>query len=170
MLKRLHAWRVCPRDLQVGDEMTSRRRNSASFRRSQLRRQGGKAESYVFVKIAAGRDSAVAGGKSAGAFASSPSWHIQEPPRANLCSPRLLSKMRSWTVVPWLNFAVNALSEMKVQASQDNQLTSIGNSVTTFSADTESVSASKYPVLSRLVLQIIAGTRKAMGGGGRRAQ
>jgi hypothetical protein len=66
MLKRLHAWRVCPRDLQVGDEMTSRRRNSASFRRSQLRRQGGKAESYVFVKIAAGRDSAVAGGKSLG--------------------------------------------------------------------------------------------------------
>jgi hypothetical protein len=78
--------------------------------------------------------------------------------------------MRSWTVLPWLNFAVNALSEMKVQASQDNQLTSIGNSVTTCPADTESVSASKYPVLSRLVLQIIAGTRKAIGAGGRRAQ
>jgi hypothetical protein len=53
--------------------------------------------------------------------------------------------------VPWLNFAVNALSEMKVQTSQDNQLTSIGNSVTTCPPDTESVSASKYPVLSRLV-------------------
>ena len=72
--------------------------------------------------------------------------------------------------MPWLNFAVNALSEMKVQASQYNQLTSIGNSVTTCPPDTESVSASKYPVLSRLVLQIIAGTRKAMGAGGRRAQ
>ena len=127
----------------------------------------------MFLKIAADRDSAISGGKPRTATAHLRRRRTGTPgnsPRRVFWVDEATKQDEIDTVVRWLNFAANALRGMKAKAGQGNQLTRLGNSVTIRHADNESASAAKYHMLSRLVLRTGAGTRKAMGAGGRRAQ